>query len=452
MNKALVAWWLSVACAGAVLADDPSAKTAAEAAGVLGRADEGLVEAPPFCFSVGRAVASTDAESAWVAAEKHAGARAIANYLAIALRIDDSPPAVAAELLEDISRRSSAMIVSRLKLAGVETVSEVRGPELVVTVVKAVDSGQLRRETRHWQGCLELIEESAGAGNAADAALLAEIARATGARVEVAVDLWKKFVATDAGVAATIEGRPFSVTDGWLRLTAQLDEARLRQLSPEELLQLLGRRPFDGQLIDAIAGKLRSQGRSVVADEVQRWYRVVPQGGMDEVFQETVDFARVDPNQAKGVAIVLRHAATWPLYEDLKAPPEAVEKFRKGEARTAAALLLRQFGDRPCVDTASYVAACLMAGNRPEIAEPWARVAYARDRRHPYAGVNLARIVERLGRRDEAINIAESMRDDVLLDEWGRAETARIIAASRPQQPEPMSDQEPESDEAGVRR
>ena len=408
------------------LADERSAKAAE--AGVLERQDEGLVATADYCFSIGKSQASVDSESAWNGAEKHAGVRALALYLSEALRIDDAPAVVPAALLEDFRRRASVMIIERLELVGVETVAEFREPGLVARVVKAVGTEQLRRETRTWDGCLGLVRDSSLAGHEADAALWAELRFVLGEPVDEAVEAWTKAVSRSPGVAATIGRQPIPMTDGWLRLPLSLEPERVRGLSAAELLRLLDRRPFDDQLVEELQGRFRESGRSVIADAIGKWHCLGPARDACECLQATAGSAKTEPDQLKGLEIVLRHPMTWPFFEETSPPPAASAAFDKGDISNAALLLAQKLGDRPDPDSASLLSACLFLEEEFEAAESLARMAYTRHPRHAHAGVNLARALEKLDRVYEAAAIAVDVEKNATLDAWGREEAARIRA------------------------
>lgn len=420
---------LILTLAPVALADDRSARAAAEA-GVLERHDEGLVPTGEYCFSIGTARASSDSESAWSAAEKHAGVRALSYYLSEALQIDDAPPALPAALLEDFRRRASSIIIERLEVTGVETVAAFRDPNLAARVVKSVGSEQLRRETRAWVGCLTLVRDSSLAGNEADAALWAEVRAAVGEPVDQAIEAWTKAVSRGPGVAATVRGQPTPMADGWLRLPLSLEPARVRDLSTDDLLRLLDRRPFDDQLVNELEGRFRKAGRSVISDAIGKWHHLGPARDVAGVLQAIARVAKTDPDQLKGLEIVLRYSMTWPFFADASPAPAALAAFDSGDIPTAALLLAKQLGNRPDPDSASLLSACLFLGEEFEAAELLARISYDRNPRHAHAGVNLARALEKLDRVDEAVAIAVSVESNAELDVWGKEEAARIRATA----------------------
>lgn len=425
LPAAVVAIWLTVASA---VADVPSATALADARGLLQRRDQGLVTDGPHCFSIGRSLAASESESAWLAAEKVAGVKALANYLSATLLVDDVPVGVPLSIVEDLSQRCSAMIVTRLQLSGVEAVAELRHPDRSVTVIKAVPIEHVRRETRHWQGCVDLVSESALGGHAEDSALWAEVLAATGKPIDAAVKAWEAVVRKLPAVAATIDGSAYELTDGWLRLPETLDPDRVAAMRVPKLLELLDRRPFDGQLIDAIAQRLQEASRPSVACVTKSWRRVQAIPVADEVLAATVRVGGIEAQSAPiGLIVLLRHASTWPFFKDQSAPETAAKAFRKGDIRTAAAELLDQFQRKPNVEAASLMAACLLHAEEFSAAEFWARMGYDRQPRHMHAGINLARALEGLGRLDECRTVARRVEELADLDEWGRGEVNRIL-------------------------
>ena len=424
--------------AGAASADEMSAEAVAQREGVVPASREGLVLAGGYCFSAAMARAANDSESAMNAAEKHAGAKALSQYLTATLLIDDPPAGLPKALLEDVRSRCSAVIVTRLMLGGLETVQESRDTkQRIATVVKAVTDKQLDQERRHWAGCVDLIRDSARDGNFDDALLWADVLAATGQDVVPALDLWTKRLCERPGVAATLRGLPMRATDGWTKLPQTIEPTKLAALSDDRLLELLDRRPFDDTLIDLFRDRLKAKGHIVASKATSTWHRVAPGSPLaPSLLETTFQAAGIDdPLALPEIAIVLKYGHSWPIFRDVSATDEAVGLFKTGETEKSLSLLLKQFAEKPNADCANYIGACLLAAKQPFAAETWNRLAFSWCPGHVYAGVNLMRAIEQQGRTEEAKKLAHDLEGKDFLDDWGRSEVKRALAQTQPSAP-----------------
>lgn len=403
-----------------------------------------------YCFSVGTYRSTGTSDGATSTTEEGATLVAFSHYLAAALLLDDVPRAINAALKADVRKRAADVIIQRLRVSGIDEIDEEVDEQGNVRVVLAVEDGAVRKEKRHWNGCVDLIRESALEGNPSDAALWAEILAATGQDVKPAVEAWVKRLCKQPGLAATIRKTPFGVSDGWTKLPETIDGARISALTDERLLDLLDRRPFDGQLIDAYRDRLTAARRVVMSKATRTWHRVAraktPMAA--ERVTETLAAAELaDSMDVAGVAIVLRYADTWPVSKEAAASPEAVTLFRRGEVPAALRVLLRQFAAEPNSDGANYVAACLLAIERADAGEAWSRLAIGWNPTHPFASVNLMRALEQRGHLAEAKKLAGDLKGKAFLDDWGKSEVARILAPpAPPADPEKAPDAEKPSD------
>jgi hypothetical protein len=414
---------------GAASADDLSAEAVAQREGIVPAIREGLVRAGDYCFSAAVAQAANDSESAMNAAEKHASAKALSQYLAATLLIDDPPAGLPKSLLEDVRSRCATVIVARLTLGGVETVQESRDTkQRIATVVKAVTAKQLDQERRHWTGCVELIRASAREKNLEDALLWAEILRAENQSPAEAVDLWIAGISERPGISATVRCTPIAMTDGWTRLPQGIPPEKLAKLPTDRLLELLDRRPFDGVLIDTVQDRLNQSNRFAAAEATTQWHRVRQSAeNGDAILRGTCAAVGIDCEpMPMGVLTVLRHRDTWPIFDSENASKEAVDFFKAGNLAAAVQALIAQVGERPNADSVNYLAACMLAAKQPDIAEAWSRIAFAWAPAHPYAGVNLARSLEQQKRIPEARRVAAELHGKPFLDDWGRGEVTRI--------------------------
>lgn len=391
----------------------------------------GLHEFDGYCFSVGLYRSTGTSDGATSTAEEGATLVAFSHYLAAALLMDDVPVAVNVDIKADVRKRAADMIIQRLRVSGIDEIDTEVDEQGNARVVLAVEDAAIRKETRHWGGCVDLIRDSALKGSLFDAALWAEILAATGQDVTPAVETWLKQLGQQAGLAATIRGRPFGVTDGWTKLPETIDAKRISALTDERLLELLSRRPFDGQLIDAYRDRLAAARRGVMSKATRTWYRVAraKKSMANEQIAATLDAAEfTEPEDVPGVAVILRYADTWPIFKEAVAPPDAVELFCHGEIPAALRAMLVHFAVEPNADSANYVAACLLVMERADTAEAWARVAIAWNPSHPFASVNLMRALEQRGRMADAKKLAGDLNGKPFLNDWGKAEVARVLA------------------------
>ena len=430
--KVLVCCISVLGCAVSVKADSAESVADAHEAELM---QPGLHVFDGFCFSVGtyRSTGKSDGETSTT--EEGATLVAFSHFLASALLLDDVPPAINKTLKADVRQRAADMIIQRLRVSGIDEVDEDVDEEGNVRVVLAVEDRAIQREKRHWNACVDLIRESAVEGNTTDAALWAEILTVAGQDVSPAVEAWVKRLCRQPGLAATVRKTPFGVTDGWTKLPETIDAAKISALTDERLLELLDRRPFDGQLIDAYRDRLTGAGRGVMSKATRTWHRVARAKTQmpAERLTETLAAAELaDPADVPGVAVVLRYADTWPISKEAAASPEAVTLFRRGEAPDALRVLLRQFAAEPSSDCANYIAACLLAIKLVDAAEAWSRLAIAWNPTHPFASVNLMRALEQRGHLAETRKLAEDLKGKAFLDDWGQSEVNRILAPPEP--------------------
>lgn len=391
----------------------------------------GLHSLGGYCFSVGTYRSTGTSDGALATTEEGATLVAFSHYLGAVLRIDDVPRGIGAALTADVRARSADMIVERLRVSGIDEIAEEADDDGNVRVVLAVRDDAIRSETRDWTGCVNLIRDSALAGNASDAGLWAELLAATGQDVTPAVEAWTKRLCRWPGVAATVHGTTFGATHGWTDLPEHIDPATLAGLTDERLFELLDCRPFDGGLIDVIRNRLAAARKGVMSKATRSWYRVAPAARPMAANMLTETFAAAelaDPNEAAGVNIILRYVDTWPVSKEAEASADAVALFRSGDVPTALRILLRQFCIEPSADGANYIAACLLALDRAAAAEAWARVAATWNPAHPFAAVNLMRALEKRGQIDEARALARDLTQKPQLDDWGKSEVARILS------------------------
>lgn len=436
-NAGGLAWFLSLT---GLLASVPSDSAEHDSAESVAEAHQDQLQKPglhslgDYCFSVGTYQSTGTNDGALATTEEGATLVAFSHYLGAVLLLDEVPREIGPALKADVRSRAADMIIKRLRVSGIDEISEQADDDGNVRVVLAVRNDAIRSETRRWDGCVHLIRDSALAGDANDAALWAEILVAAGEDAGSAVGAWIKRLCRQPGVAATIHGTPSRVTDGWIKLPERIDPAKLSALPDERLFELLDRRPFDGDLIDAIRDRLTTARKGVMSRATRTWHRVAPAARPMAADRLTETLAAAElkaPDDVPGVAIVLRYVDTWPVSNEATASTDAVSLFRSGDLKSALRTLLRQFDSEPSADGANYIAACLLALDRTDAAEAWARVATAWNPAHPFAAVNLMRALERRGQIDEARKIAGTLPGKAQLDDWGKAEVARILAEPR---------------------
>lgn len=425
-------WLIALAVGGsaiAVSAEPESAETVAER-NQAKLTSPGVHFIDGYCFSVGSYGSTGTADGDLATTEEAATTAAYGHFLAAALIIDDAPPGLRSEVRDAVRKSSAEKVVRRLQLSGVDEIEDDVDDAGNARIVLAVRESAIDAEKRHWQGCVDLVQESALDGDAADARLWAEVLANTGKDTAPAIDAWLKILSASPGLAATITGSPIGVTDGWKKLPAEIDAKLISSLPDERLLQLLDRRPFDGRLIDAYANRLLEPGHVAASRAVSKWYRVTPSEppSLPAVLEATFLAAGLNSSNIPGVRILLRFADSWPKYPAEQASAEAVALFRKAESAAALRLFLEQFSDRPNPDTANYIAAALLAVESPTAAEFWSRLAFEWSPLHAYAGVNLMRAIEKQGRLADAKQVAAKLNGKQFLDEWGRSEVQRVLA------------------------
>jgi hypothetical protein len=385
-----------------------------------------------YCFSVGNYATSGTSDGDVAITEEGASLVAYAHFLATALLIDDAPDRVGPDIIEQVRKSAAQKVIDHLQVSGVEQIDDHVDAAGNVRVVLAVAQAAIDAERRHWGGCMDLVRQSAVGGDPDDARLWAQVLASTGGDSSPAIEAWQNILCSRPGVAATVRATPMGVTDGWVKLPEVIGAEKLSNLADDRLLDLIDRRPFDGNLIDVYRSRLVKAGHTEAGKATKAWHRVqrsktpLPPAVLDATLGVS---ALEDPSEVSGIVIIFRYAESWPLFRDEAAAPEAVGLFKAGKPDQAISVLLKQFCERPNPDTASYVAACLLALAQPAAAEFWSRRCFDWAPTHPYAGVNLMRAIEQQNRLTEAKAIAAGLAIKPFLDAWGRAEVDRVLAA-----------------------
>lgn len=374
-----------------------------------------------------------DATSAWVALGRPAeGVHLRDGWVISCYRQPIDPASRGFESVEIAACKQEAMLQLVMRCTGDGAVADTLGPALRGTVEsafmtwyggKVMTSGatwvEAERRSGHDLAVLALPESACAAmprrtdwrSHAREVAaeseswiLVAAIAQVADAkdtatlRTMVADRLRKSMVARDA-----------SWPSAFIKLPDALPETQLKGLGLGDLARLAAMRPGDGALWSALAERCTEAGLALGAEEVR---------GTATLLGWPTPAAAVEPDRWSAVEVgdlppplvaVVRHAGAIPAKAAPKGDVErrAEEAFFAKEPRIAEAeALAREACAKPSADALNLLAAIRLAdagASRHALMQALAfsTQASALDAKHPYARVNAARAMQRLGWKEQ---------------------------------------------------
>lgn len=398
---------------------------------------EGVREIGNWIFSVAKRPVRGESSLAEEAAIGTALTAADAALVAMTLDIGSNRPAgVSAAIVAEVEARGGGIIHRRLVARGLVTLDE-RRDDGIVTVVRGLPAAGLRTETVDWPLAVQALHDEGE--SLLDAALAVEAMAQSGELRDTAA---RRFRDAIARMRPDWVSPWIPVGFGWWRLPEPI-APKLEDLDDNRLIDLISRRPRDPDAIDELSRRFLARSLEVAAAEVAALPRVRWNPKCREEAATTArrianrlaetlgeDHESI-PRHRGVVAVLLGTSPGWPADRAAPLDENLRNRFDRTAAPDAATLLpemLDAIAANPSADSASYVAATLLAMGEPDAAIPFARLADAWDGRHPYAAVNLLRALEQAGRPDEAKRVTESLSGRTDLDAWARSEVDRFLA------------------------
>ena len=392
----------------------------------------GAIEFEGWIFSSANHRYSGGSTNAETVAIEIAKSLADSRLVSLSLDITKGKPTYINEKLErDCRERVSLAIGQELRTEGLVTISEDAGAG-VASAVRALPANLFKKKPLAWEQAVNLIEKNAT--SVEDHAFLFEV-NLKKRSPEIARNRFNEAISSKFGVITKWQSG--SVADGWYSLASPISEQRLKQLTIDDLLQLLARRPFDPSVTKRVAEHFKNADWPNAAEVVRSWPTILwkEDAEVDKQIAE-VQNVLTDENATRRIGIlkVVAHTGeSWPVLKVKFHDDASLTAFREGRVAEALGGFIDALGKEPSADAANYVAACMLALNRPYCASCFSSLAMKWDGDHPYASGNLMLSMQALGNIELALTLAKNILDNPNSSQWAKGKASTITNSSNKQ-------------------